>query len=153
MSTPTLEPTVNSAWKLDVQAATPATFTPVRAINSLNPTVNYTTQDASDFDSEGWGSDAITQRKWQVTATVLRKIASGTTEDPGQARLRAAADAVELVTVRFYDSSFPGGEAFEGDCYVQWAPAGGPGTGLQSVNITLLGQGERRKIANPTAEG
>lgn len=154
MSTPTLEPTVNSAWRLDVNTGTTAVpvWTQVRAVNSFSPNVNYTTQDASDFDTGDWGSDAVTQRKWQAAAVLLRKHASGV-YDPGQEALRQAADDVDLVEVRFYDRSTPAGEAYQGTALVQWAPQGGVGTALQSVNVTLLGQGARVPIGNPSGTG
>lgn len=149
----TLTPTANSAWRLDVDtAADPElpTWVQVRAINSFAPNVNYTTQDASDFDTGDWGSDAVTQRKWQATATLLRKIDGAGAYDAGQEFLRVAADDVDTVHVRFYDRSSAEGEAYEGFALVQWAPQGGVGTALQAVNVTLLGQGERSVIANPS---
>lgn len=151
----TLTPTVNSAWRLDVDTATDPgtpTWTQVRAMNSFAAPVNYTTQDASDFDTGDWGSDAVTQRKWQATATLLRKVNTAGAHDPGQEALRAHADDVTLAHVRFYDRSSTSGEAYEGYAIVQWAPQGGAGTALQAVNVTLLGQGARTRIAHPQAE-
>lgn len=148
-----LTPTVNSAVRLDVN--TSATETPswlqVRAANSISPTTASTVQDATDFDSEGWGSDAVTLRKWRINASLFRKTTAAGTFDPGQEALRQAADDLELVHVRWYDRSTATGEAYEGEALVQWEPAGGDATGLQQVNVVLLGQGARRKIANPTA--
>lgn len=153
MSVETLTPTVNSAWRVDVD--TSATETPewvqVRAANNISPAVNSTVQDATDYDSEGWGSDAVTLRKWQIAMGLLRKTAAAGTYDPGQEALRQAAEDLELVHVRWYDRSTTTGEAYEGHALVQWAPAGGGAEGLQVVNVTLLGQGARTTIANPTA--
>lgn len=152
MSVETLTPTVNTAWcwNVDTSATETPEFTQVRALNNLTPPqVNYTTQDATDFDSEGWGSDAITLRKWVATATALRKHNAAGDYDPGQQALRAAAETGELVHVQIYERRV-GGEAYEGFAQVQWAAQGGDPTGLNSASITLLGQGARVEIANPT---
>jgi hypothetical protein len=82
---------------------------------------------------------------------LLRKRYSGI-YDPGQEALRAAADSLELVHVRWYDRSGADAEAYHGYALVQWAPTGGDATGLQTVNVTLLGQGERGVLeTNPSA--
>jgi hypothetical protein len=137
-------PTVNTAWRVDVNTGTfelPA-WVQVKGANSIAPNVNATTQDSTDYDTEGWGADAVTQRKWQIVMAVLRKRYSDA-YDPGQEALRAAADSLELVHVRWYDRSGADAEAYHGYALVQWSPAGGDPTGLQTVNATLLGQGER----------
>ncbi|WP_284291189.1 IPT/TIG domain-containing protein [Luteimicrobium album] len=54
--------------------------------------------------------------------------------------------------MRWYERQGSDGEAYEGDALVQWAPNGGDPTGLNSVAITLLGQGAREPITNPTGE-
>ena len=152
MSVETLTPTVNSAVRLDVDTSSTgtATWVQVRAAREISPTITPTVQDATDYDSEGWGSDAVTLRKWRITAALLRKTTAAGVYDPGQEALRTAADDLELVHVRWYDRSSANGEAYEGEALVQWEPAGGDATGLKLVNATLLGQGARRPITNPT---
>lgn len=153
MSVTTLEPTINSAWRLDVDVSATETpdFVQVRAMSNFVPAINDTIQDASDYDSEGWGSDARTLRKWQITGTVLRKVdPADDSYDPGQEKLRSAAGDGSIVTVQFYDRTSASAEAYEGDAIVQWNPQGGDVSGLQAVNFTLLGQGARREITNPT---
>lgn len=149
----TLNPTVNTVWRCDVNtsATEEPTWTQVRAVNSFTPTVNNTVQDATDYDSEGWGSDAVTLRKWQNAMALLRKTDKTKKYDPGQEALRSAADSLELVHVRWYDRSSPTGEAYEGFAQVQWEPQGGGADGLQTVNATLLGQGARIPITHPDA--
>ncbi|HEY9409325.1 MAG TPA: hypothetical protein VIQ30_22670 [Pseudonocardia sp.] len=151
MSVETLAPTTNAAWRVDVNTGTEAVpvWTQVRASSSVVPAVNPTTQDATDYDSEGWGSDAVTLRKWQLQLVLMRKVDATAAYDPGQEKLRAAADAVELVHVRWYDRTAVTAEAYEGEAIVQWQPTGGPADGLQTVNATCLGQGARREIAHP----
>lgn len=153
-------PTVNTKWRCDINTAydpaastqPAATFIQVRGVNSLSPGLDNTTQDASDYDSEGWGADAVTQRKWKLEMTALRKTYAGTTTetyDAGQEKLRAAADNLDIVHVRWYERGVPGGEAYEGLGLVQWDPQGGAPDGLSSVNVTVLGQGKREPITSP----
>lgn len=150
-------PTVNSAWRLDVNTGTTETptWTQVRGLNNFVPVINNTRQDATDYDNEGWGADAVTLRKWQCTATAFRKeypTGGGTTRayDPGQEELREAANTLDRVHIRWYDRSSSAGEAYQGFAVVEWTPAGGGAEGLQSVNVVLLGQGARQSITNPT---
>lgn len=153
MTAETLNPTVNSIWRLDVDLA--ATETPdwaqVRATQNFVPGINSTVQDSSDYDAEGWGSDAVTLRKAQPTATLLRKENPTTgAYDPGQEKLRQCSEDLELAHIRWYERK-AGGQAWEGYALVQWAPQGGGVEGLQAVNVTLLVQGKPEKIASPTA--
>lgn len=141
----------NSTWRLEVEdTESEGTFIPVAGMNSFSPTDNYSTADNSDFNSGLYGSDAVTQIKTQVTATVLRRN-DGAAYDAGQEVIRKAARKAELIHLRYYDTALDDGEAYEADAYPQWAPQGGDGTGLQSVNITLLVQGEPTEVANPGA--
>lgn len=143
-----LTPTIQSKWRLDVEIAT--VYTQVRAISSFTPAVNPTIQDASDYDSAGWGSDARTLRKWENTMTVMRK-EDTTGYDPGQEFLRAAANAGDLVTCRWYERDVADGEAYSGSALVVWEPQGGDTTILSTVNVRLLGQGARTTITHPGA--
>lgn len=144
-------PTVNSAWNLEVNTGSTATpvWTQVRGLNNLVPTIANTRQDATDYDNEGWGADAVTLRKWQVTASAFRKLYTDA-YDAGQEKLRTAANDLETVHIRWYDRSTPEGEAYQGFAVVEWTPAGGGAEGLQAVNVVLLGQGARAAITNPT---
>lgn len=141
-------PTVNSRWRVDVQIA--GEWTQVRGMSSFTPALNPTLQDATDYDNDGWGADAVTQRKWQLQMTVFRKV-YGAAYDPGQEALRAAADQNVQVPVRWYErGGTTGAEAYAGSALVQWEPQGGDPVGLGSVNVNLLGQGIRNVIEVPT---
>jgi hypothetical protein len=137
-------PTVNTAWRVDVNTGTAEApvWVQIRGANNIAAPVNNTTQDATDYDSEGWGADAVTLRKWQITLGLQRKRYANA-YDPGQEVLRAAAESLELAHVRWYDRSGADAEAYHGYAQVQWTPAGGDATGLQTVNVVLLGQGRR----------
>ena len=142
MSITATEVAPNSTWRLEVNTgdeSTPA-WTPVAGLNNFVPGSAYTTQDSSDFNSGLYGSDAVTQVKKNLTAAFLRKN-DGTAYDAGQEALKSAAEDATLAHVRWYDTAIDDGEAYEGHGYVQWAPQGGAGTGLQIVNVTVNIQG------------
>ena len=150
-------PTTNKKWRVDLDLdallATP-TNTPewaqVRGLNNISPTLNNTIQDATDYDDDLYGSDAVTGRKWQLQCTAFRKTYGGT-YDEAQEALRTASDGLDIVHVRWYERGVTDGEAYEGYGLVQWEPQGGDPTGLSQVSVTILGQGARTTIAIPTA--
>lgn len=155
VSTPQLTSTTAGKWKLDVDSSVGkdgSAYIPVRGMTNFQPTVNFTTQDDSDYDTEEWGSDAKTQMKWQNTCKVSRKRAAGYVEDPGQKVLRLAHDQLGdagSVRVRWYDRNGGDAEAFEGFALVQWSDDGGATSDLSTVSVTLMGQGARTPIDNP----
>lgn len=155
VSSPTLTSVPASKWKIDVDASVGldgSGYIPVRGIVDFQPALNTTTQDDSDYDSGVWGSDAKTQLKWQNTIKLSRKRGAGYTEDPGQKTLRLAHDQVGTagtVRVRWYDRNGHGSEAYEGFAMVQWSEDGGATTALNTVSVTLVGQGTRSNITNP----
>lgn len=148
-------PTTNKKWRIDVNtgAAGTPTWVQVRGLNNISPTLNNTIQDATDYDDDLYGSDAVTGRKWQLQCTAFRKTygADAATQayDAGQEHLRTKADGLDIVHVRWYERGVTGGESYEGFGLVQWEPQGGDPTGLSQVSVTILGQGARTAIANP----
>lgn len=155
MSEPTLTSTLARDWRLDVNTGTVAVpvWTQVRGVSAFTPTITPTTQDDSDYDSGGWGSTTKTMLAWSISATLLRKVSVvDGARDPGQEALREASDQFSdagIVHVRWYEREV-GGEAYSGSAQVNWEPQGGDTTALKSVNVTLLGQGARTVITNPT---
>lgn len=152
----TLTSTLARKVRIDVNTGTaesPA-WTQVRAITTLQAPISPTMQDDSDYDSDGWGSQAKTMLAWSLTATISRKVgAVSGTYDPGQEKIRAAHDqfgAAGLVQVRWYDRE-GGPEAYTGYAHVGWEPQGGGPDALDTVNVTLTGQGKRTTITNPAA--
>lgn len=129
-------------------------YIPVRGISDFQPTAPGTLVDDSDYEDEGWGSDAKTGMKWSNAIKVTRKVGiNSRAYDPGQQILFAAHDQFDedgLVRVRWYDRN-GGDEAYEGYANVEWAPDGGPTTALSTGTFTLSGSGKRNKIANPAA--
>lgn len=163
MPYPTLVPlgasTPSSKWKLDVD--TSLTVTPswvrVMGIAEFKPTLSLTSQDDSDYDSGGDKSSTVTAREWGAEFKCLRKTqaATATAYDAGQEFLRLRAEQIGLANsakVRFYEDNGAGGpkvEAYEGRCSVDWSPEGGAMDALDTVSVTLMGQGKRTAIAHP----
>lgn len=151
MAAPTTgTPTANSKWRLDVDndiTNGSGNWAQVKGMSNFTPAVPKTVQDMTDYDTDGWGSDAVTGQKFTPTLTIRRNKYAGS-RDPGQEVLRAAADGNYPIHVRFYERT-TGGEAYDGWVLVQWEPSGGEATGLSEVSVTLLGQGARTAIANP----
>lgn len=143
-------PTANSTWRLDVDldlAAFSGNFAQVRGMSNFVPGKADTVTDTTDYDTDGWGSDAVMQQKFQNTCTLRRNKYAGA-RDLGQETLLAAADSLSMVRCRWYERT-AGGRAYEGYCLVQWNDPGGDAPGIEEANVTLLGQGPRTEIANP----
>lgn len=156
MAAPTTgTPTANSTWRLDVDTsglAGTGSWIQVKGMSNFVPGKNDTVADASDYDTDGWGSDAVMQQKFVLNGTVRRNKYAGS-RDAGQEVLRAHADSLEMLHVRWYERT-AGGEAYEGWILVQWTPNGGDAAGIEEANIVGLGQGPRTAITSPfgTAE-
>lgn len=152
--------TLNRKWRLDVDTTPDAqvpTWIGVFGVKEFTPSLAQTTQDDSDFDSDGYGSDEITQLKWSNAVKVGRKTRADAPDeyDPGQEAIRLAGQEVgqaNRVHVRFYEDNGPTGpmvEAYEGHASVSWNPDGGDTTALSTVAFTLNGKGKRLEIEHP----
>lgn len=143
-------PVTNSKWRLDVDLDTTngsGNWVQAKGMSNFVPSVPAQVEDNTDYDTDGWGADAVTARKFSNSATLRRHKYAGA-RDPGQEALRAAADAGTLIHCRWYERTADG-EAYDGWVLVQWEPQGGSPTGISEVSATLLGQGARNVIANP----
>jgi hypothetical protein len=159
--TPLATPTTNRKWYLDVNTtpSAAATWVPVMGMTEFQFGVEATTQDASDFDSEGFRSTVKTAEAWSVTCTVVRKVlaSSSTAYDVGQEFLRSKSfgnmGVANQVSIRFYEmeEDGPREEAYAGLASVGWSPNGGGMDAISSVAVTLSGQGQLNEIAHPDA--
>lgn len=149
-----LAPTQANQYILRVRNVGATEWTKVRAIADLKPPVEPNMEDDSDYDGEGWASEAKTQLKWSIEVKLIRKVGiSSGNYDPGQEILRAASTRfgqTGLVEVQMYDR-FGGPEAFQGFANVSWSPEGGEAKALNIVTATLSGSGKRTDIVNPAA--
>jgi len=159
--TPLGASTTARKWYVDVDAndgVGSASWLPILGATNIvfNPD-NPHLEDDSDYDAGGFQSQTKTAAAWSATLTVARKtLASDTTSyDPGQEHLRTKSigktGVSNSVTVRVYEME-PGGprvEAYTGKASVSWQPQGGAMTALDTVQITLTGQGQLASIAHP----
>ena len=150
--------TLNRDWYLDVDTASSAsapTWAGVFGITNFQYTISANNADDGDFDSGGWDSSTKTSQGWSVVATVSRKLQSDVTPaayDPGQEFLRTASDQygnAGRVHIRWYKNDDAKVEAYDGWAIVDWAPQGGDRNALDTVQVTLTGQGARAAITFP----
>lgn len=146
-----------SAWAVDVNTGTTAVpvWTPLKGMTSFKETIESSKEDDSDFDSEGWGSDEITQRKWKLETEGKRKRDADNEAtfipDPGQQALLEAGNLVGVgsdIEIRYYRRD-GAPEAWQGRVSVEYGGGGGAVTALEPFNVMLNGKGERTSITNP----
>ncbi|MFF9261996.1 phage tail tube protein [Streptomyces longwoodensis] len=142
-------------FRMDVDTGSgTTTWSWLPGINDFAPKVDPTTQPDTTYDDDGWGSDAVTELKWSIELTMLRR-AHPTTHafNAAQEKLRTASaefgDA-SRVHVRWYDREGRP-EAYEGYALVKWERDGTATDDLESIKVTLTGKGKRTAITNPLA--
>lgn len=159
--TPLGSSTLARKWCIDVDAndgvGSPS-WIPLQGItNSVFNPDNANMEDDSDFDSGGFGSQTKTAASWTAQFTVARKptAADATAYDAAQEHFRTKSigqfGPANSVTVRIYEMT-PAGprvEAYTGKAAVSYQPQGGGNTALDTVQITLTGQGGLAAIAHP----
>ena len=114
------------------------------------------TQDDSDFDGEGWKSQALTAMTWGIDGKLLRKLDGddSTAYDPGQEIIRKVAARIGgRLKARFYEMEPDGPriEAMTGWVTPTWAADGGNMESLDSVAFTLTGNGKPLSFEHPEA--
>jgi hypothetical protein len=132
-------------WKLEVNTGTVdvPVWTQVKALRTMRLVVDPTTQDATTFDSEGWGSDYTTLRKWRIEVEGLEGFTGSYVRDPGQVALKAKGKLIgpdAEIGVRF--SREDPDEGYQGTASVDWNGTGGQITEMTPFNCVLKGQGQ-----------
>lgn len=150
--------TTNKKWYADVNTGTYAApiWLGIFGVTDCKPSITQTTQDDGDFQSDGWGSDNVTELKWALELKVRRGVtaANPVAYDPGQEALRLAGGQTGLnnkVDVRWYEME-PGGprvEAYRGFASVSYSDDGGDRAANSTASITLSGKGKRTSITHP----
>lgn len=132
-------------YKVDIETA-PGVWSALPGLYDLQPKIDSTKKDDSDYDSDGWGSDVKTMQKWSLELSINRLRDTVTdAHNVAQEALREAAalfDEDATVKVRWYDKK-GGPEAYEGTAMVEWERANGSTEDLDGAKITLSGQGAR----------
>lgn len=152
--------TTNRKWYLDVyDPAAPTIAVGVFGISDFKNLLSGSTQDDSDFDSNGWKSSTTTANSWGVELKVGRKslLVSATAYDPGQEILRKISRKIGIanrIKVRIYEMEplGPRVEAYDGYVTVQYAEDGGNMEALSTAAFTLTGQGQPNEIVHPEGQ-
>lgn len=151
--------TTNRKYYLDVQDPdAPGIWVGVFGVQEFKPRPSEpTTQDDSDFDGEGYKSQAVTALTWGGDGKVLRKPQGDnqTAYDPGQEIMRRVADRIGgRLMFRYYEMEPDGPrvEAKAGWGTVTWAPDGGNMESLDTVAFTITGRGKPTSTVHPATE-
>lgn len=153
--------TTNRKWYMDVDTSATAspTWVGVFGITEFKRLQDATTQDASDFDGEGWGTDEVTALKHGCEFKVRRAPTAADAEeyDAGQEHIRGKSlntGVGNRVHYRIYEMEPDGPrvEAYEGYGAATWSEDGGAMSALSTVSVKLLGQGKLLQIDHPDAE-
>lgn len=144
-------------WATDVNTGSTVspTWTRIGGVQEFKPNLEPNLEDDATYDEEGWGSSTKTGLAWTLELKVIRRHdpADVTDYDPGQEKLRAAAELFGsdgVVEVRWFDRE-GGPEAYHGFGEVSWTPDGGNRTALETVSVVITGKGQREAITNPDA--
>ncbi|MEU4091995.1 hypothetical protein [Streptomyces sp. NPDC026673] len=142
--------------EIDLSTTGAPVWTLVPGVQEFTPNVEPTDQDSSDYENGGWKGNTRTALQWSVEATVLHRYdpVAGVF-NPAHEALKAASKkfgAASKVHVRYYDrDGLP--DAHEGYALVTWAPDGGSDEDLETITVTLTGDGELLDIDNPNEAG
>lgn len=161
MSVPTTEFGFSYEYAVDVKTGED-TWQKIRFISAVDPQVTPVTQDAATYDDLGAPNLVKTSESWTLSFTVQQHRTSTGEYLPEMEAILALVDPdavgnAATGTFRWYDNPAAGipnpDEAYEGDGTVQVTRAQTGNDAIGSWNVTVTGQGRRRKIANPVAEG
>lgn len=156
MTTETPVSALARRWRLNVDMGTaPATdYQMCPAVTNLTWTADPNIEASTVYEDDGWAGNEKTGQAWQVQVTFLRKKAADSTAYNAvheALRLAAFADGEDAkVGVQLCDRT-GAPEAYQGSAIVTWTPQGGEATALDSVQVTLTGDGPLTPITNPLA--
>ena len=135
-------------FRVDISIDSTA-WVPVNGVNDFNPQVANTEQDASAYDSDGWGATEITLKNWSAGVKAFVRTTAGVI-DPGLKLCRDTqlqfGDAARLY-VRTYDRN-TGKEARQGRAIVSYNRSKSGVTDLDEVQIDFKGDGPLLDIAD-----
>jgi hypothetical protein len=109
--------TLSRKFRVDVTAdlTLASGWAQLNGIDDWNATITPNTEETTAYDTNGWKSNEVTLQDWSATASLFRRIVSGT-YDPGQELVRATQGLFgnsARVGVRWYDKN-GGTEAYQG---------------------------------------
>lgn len=132
-----------------------ANWLTVYGLNDFNPEISSTTQDASDYESDGWNVSEVTMKGWKLTIKANAKATAGAL-DPALAMILACedqfGDGVRVYVRWFRKDGVTGFPAYSGRAIVESATPSKTGVpDLNEYQVVLTGDGKPEKIANPYA--
>jgi hypothetical protein len=139
--------------EIDLSATGTPSWAVVPGMSEFAPKIESSDQDSTDYGSDGWGQVTRTKLTWSAEASLLRR-AHPTTKafNAAQERLRTSAKTFgsgSYVHVRWYDRDGRAGDNYEGSALVTWEPDGGDSEELETIKVTLTGNGAPTEITNP----
>lgn len=153
--------TLARKWYLDVRVPGTLDWIGVFGMTEFTPSFETLLQDVSDYDSEGWKSNAATAKQWKAEGKFRRAglAADPTSYDPGQELIRNYSVNLgngNLLECRIYEMpepDFPGPkvEAYQGLANTQFGEEGGSMEAVSMAAFTLTGFGKRVSIPHPDA--
>jgi hypothetical protein len=127
------------------------TWFPLLGKNDVQPTINPTKQDATTYESNGWGSMEITLQTWSIVVKLFR-ISTGGVLNAAQQLLVARIGQFgsnARIYVRWYDSTGRVDQSWSGLAIVEMANSKTGVADLDEDTFTFTGDGILTPIANP----
>lgn len=141
-------------YRLEINLGTVAVpvWTLVPGVREFKPGIDGKIEDSSDYESGGWNGNTKPAQEWKLEVKVNHKADSVTGAiNAAHAALELASrsfGAASYVAVRYYDRS-GNTDAWSGSALVTWGPDGGSHENLDTVTVTLTGDGLLTQIASP----
>lgn len=132
-------------WKVEVNTGTveAPNWTQVKGMRNQDIQISPTNQDSTTYDSNGWGSDGSTLKKYKVVLEGLEGYTSTYVRDPGQVFLKTKGKLVgDAANVQWRAYRLNPEEGHQGTAEAQWNGTGGPVTEFTRFAVELIGQGE-----------
>lgn len=123
----------------------------LNGVNDFKPDVAPNMVDTSAYDTNGWNSMEITANQWSATVGVFRRQDLVGVYDPGQELVRACIaqfGTAARVGLRWYDKN-GSPEAYQGVAIVKWERGQTGVNDVETVTVTLTGDGALATITNP----
>jgi hypothetical protein len=129
------------------------TWFPLLGKNDVQPVINPTKQDATTYESNGWGSMEITLQTWSIVVKLFR-ISTGGVLNAAQQLLVGRIGQFgsnARIYVRWYDSTGRVDQSWSGLAIVEMANSKTGVADLDEDTFTFTGDGILTPISNPYA--
>lgn len=141
--------------ELDTSTTGAPSWSLVPGITEFGPKIEPTQQDVTTYDAEGWVEQAVTMLAWSIETTIAHRAhpVSGAFNAAQEALRKASMSfgAASYVKVRYYDRT-GADDAYQGQALVTWEPDGGGPDEVDTIKVTLTGNGPLTAITNPAGK-